>query len=283
MSGRRSGRSRPAHVAVARAATRARVVASRRALRSCPTVPSRRGAGPAATPARGDPMTAEPTAARPAIPPAILAGRVVAIARGLPAALLADVAAALHEGGVRAFEITLDSPDALAGIAALAASPLAGDDALLVGAGTVMTIHEAAAALDAGACLPGDAPHRRPPRGLGRGARGACLRGCDDAQRDRDGLERGRRRGEDLPGREPRAGLRPGGCAGPSPGSRWFRRAGSPPRTPRRSSSPAPSPWRAGGWLTGSRDPATIRERAAALVAVVASGAAASLGESAPR
>ena len=30
----------------------------------------------------------------------------------------------------------------------------------------------------------------------------------------------------------------------------------------------------AGGWLTGSRDPATIRERAAALVAAVARGAA---------
>ena len=54
-------------------------------------------------------------------------------------------------GGVRAFEITLDSPDALAGIAALTASPGAGSDALLVGAGTVMTIDEAAAALDAGA------------------------------------------------------------------------------------------------------------------------------------
>jgi len=59
-------------------------------------------------------------AERPAIPPVIRAGRLIAIARGLRAALLAHVAAALRAVGVHAFEATLDSPDGLDGIAAAA-------------------------------------------------------------------------------------------------------------------------------------------------------------------
>ncbi len=89
---------------------------------------------------------------RPAIPPAILEGRIIAIARGLPAARLVDVAAAARDGGVRAFEITLNSDGALEGIAAVARAEAAVETGgLLVGAGTVMSIAEATAALDVGA------------------------------------------------------------------------------------------------------------------------------------
>ena len=93
-----------------------------------------------------------PDAARPEVPAQIRHGRLVAIARGLPADGLVDVAAALHEGGMRVFEVTLSSPDALAGIAAVSdAQRRHGPDGLLVGAGTVLSIEEATAALDAGA------------------------------------------------------------------------------------------------------------------------------------
>ncbi len=85
---------------------------------------------------------------RPALPDAIRDGRIVAIGRNLDSARLAGIAEALLAGGVRAFEITLGSPDALAGIRAIAS---AYGDELLVGAGTVLDIEAATRALDAGA------------------------------------------------------------------------------------------------------------------------------------
>jgi len=217
-------------------------------------------------------MTVEPTEARPAIPPAILAVRVVAIARGLPAALLADVAAALHDGGVRAFEITLDSPDALAGITALAGSPLAGNDALLVGAGTVLTIDEAAAALDAGArflvmphtdvrlvawaaergvpTFPGAMTPSEIVTAWSAGAAGVKVFPAGSLG---PGFVR------EVRGPLARIPLVPtGGITADNAGA--FIAAGAVAVG-------------AGGWLTGSRDPAMIRERAAALVASVARGA----------
>ncbi len=92
------------------------------------------------------------TAGRPAIPAAIADGRVIAIARGLPTGVLAGIAAALYGAGVRAFEVTLNSPDAVAGLAAVAGSEAASrDDGLLVGAGTVLSVADAEAAVGAGA------------------------------------------------------------------------------------------------------------------------------------
>jgi 2-dehydro-3-deoxyphosphogluconate aldolase/(4S)-4-hydroxy-2-oxoglutarate aldolase len=88
------------------------------------------------------------SAARPALPGAIAEGRIVAIGRNLDPSRLEGIAEALLEGGVRAFEITLGSPDALAGIAAIASRY---GDELLVGAGTVLDIPSATRALDAGA------------------------------------------------------------------------------------------------------------------------------------
>jgi 2-dehydro-3-deoxyphosphogluconate aldolase/(4S)-4-hydroxy-2-oxoglutarate aldolase len=86
--------------------------------------------------------------ARPTLPDAILKGRIVAIGRNLDPGRLEGVAEALLAGGVRAFEITLGSPDALAGIRAITSKFGA---ELLVGAGTVLDMEAATQALDAGA------------------------------------------------------------------------------------------------------------------------------------
>lgn len=86
--------------------------------------------------------------ARSPMPGEIAGPRVVAIGRGLPGDRLARIAEGLVGGGIRAFEITLDSPDALGGIAALAAR---WGERLLVGAGTVLDAEGAARAADAGA------------------------------------------------------------------------------------------------------------------------------------
>ncbi|GIW19737.1 MAG: hypothetical protein KatS3mg065_0033 [Chloroflexota bacterium] len=86
---------------------------------------------------------------RPALPPAIVEGRVIAIARRLDPGTLPAIAEALAAKGIRAFEVTLNSPGAVESIRLLASGGLG--DRLLVGAGTVLTIEEAEAALEAGA------------------------------------------------------------------------------------------------------------------------------------
>lgn len=86
---------------------------------------------------------------RPALPAAILEGRVIAIARRLDPPTLPAIAEALAANGIRAFEVTLNSPGAIESLRLLAAGPLA--ERLLVGAGTVLSIAEAEAALEAGA------------------------------------------------------------------------------------------------------------------------------------
>ena len=88
---------------------------------------------------------------RPAIPAGLVEGGVVAIARRLTPETAPAVARALADGGVRAFEITLNEPqaDALRAIDAVARIVEGAD--LVIGAGTVLTIDEAKAAIDAGA------------------------------------------------------------------------------------------------------------------------------------
>lgn len=96
----------------------------------------------------GDPA---PGGSRPKVPDAILRSGVIAIARGLPADRLIRIGEGLVAGGVGAFEVTLNSPNALDGIAALVAR--FGPDELLVGAGTVLDRDAARAAIDAGAAF----------------------------------------------------------------------------------------------------------------------------------
>ncbi len=82
---------------------------------------------------------------RPELPPALTACRVVAIARTVDPGRLPAVAAGLAAGGLRVLEVTLDSPDALGAIERLSAA------GITVGAGTVLTVAEAADAVAAGA------------------------------------------------------------------------------------------------------------------------------------
>jgi 2-dehydro-3-deoxyphosphogluconate aldolase / (4S)-4-hydroxy-2-oxoglutarate aldolase len=92
-------------------------------------------------------VTTQP--ARPEIPAGLLAGGVVAIARRLSSEAAPVVADALAEGGVRAFEITLNEPRAVA-FRAIEAVAAGGSD-VAIGAGTVLTIEDAGLAVDAGA------------------------------------------------------------------------------------------------------------------------------------
>lgn len=85
----------------------------------------------------------------PVLPEPILAGRAIAIARGLDPALVPDIGRALIAGGIRAFEVTLNSEGALEVIGALRRR--FAPEELLVGAGTVLDLPELDAAIDAGA------------------------------------------------------------------------------------------------------------------------------------
>ena len=88
---------------------------------------------------------------RPAIPDGIVAGGVVAIGRHVPVAVAPAVAAALAEAGVRAFELTLNQPEAEALRSIEAVARVASDLGLELGAGTVLSIEAAGRAIDAGA------------------------------------------------------------------------------------------------------------------------------------
>ncbi len=57
-------------------------------------------------------MKAEAEATRPAIPAGILDSGVVAIGRRVPVSDVQEIAEALAAGGVRAFELTLNEPQA---------------------------------------------------------------------------------------------------------------------------------------------------------------------------
>lgn len=86
---------------------------------------------------------------RPAVPTGLLSGGIVAIARRLTAETAPLVGDALVEGGVLAFEITLNEPvdAALRAIESVARR----SSGLEIGAGTVLSIDAAQHTLDAGA------------------------------------------------------------------------------------------------------------------------------------
>ena len=88
---------------------------------------------------------------RPAIPGGIAQGGVVAIGRRITAAWAPAIAEALAGGGVLAFELTLNDPeaDALRAIESAAAAAPGLD--LEIGAGTVLSVEAARHAVDAGA------------------------------------------------------------------------------------------------------------------------------------
>ena len=72
----------------------------------------------------------------------------LAILRNVPKEITLDYAGAIRKGGVKVFEVALNSPDALEQIAMLRK---AYGDECLIGAGTAITVERCQAALDAGA------------------------------------------------------------------------------------------------------------------------------------
>lgn len=78
----------------------------------------------------------------------ILQTKIVAIIRGAKPDDVLQIANALQEGGVKALEITLNSPKALSVIEEIAEKT---GDSVLVGAGTVLDAESARAAISAGA------------------------------------------------------------------------------------------------------------------------------------
>ena len=88
---------------------------------------------------------------RPAIPEQISAGGVVAIGRRIAADRVAAVVDGLAGGGVRAFELTLNDPEADALRSIATAARHADGSRVAIGAGTVLSIEAGQRALDAGA------------------------------------------------------------------------------------------------------------------------------------
>jgi 2-dehydro-3-deoxyphosphogluconate aldolase / (4S)-4-hydroxy-2-oxoglutarate aldolase len=86
---------------------------------------------------------------RPSVPEAISGSRVIAIGRRLEPSAVPSIGAALASGGIRAFEVTMDSESALEAIRAL--TKRFAPDELLLGAGTVLTLAAAQEAVEAGA------------------------------------------------------------------------------------------------------------------------------------
>lgn len=78
----------------------------------------------------------------------ILQHRIVAILRGLQPGFVLPVIEALHAGGIRLVEITLNSPNAIA-LIEQARTKL--HDEIMIGAGTVINVEDASKAKDAGA------------------------------------------------------------------------------------------------------------------------------------
>ena len=72
----------------------------------------------------------------------------LAIMRGIPDEILIDYVEAIYRGGVRFFEVALNTPGALGQIARLKKHF---GDRILLGAGTAITVERARAAIDAGA------------------------------------------------------------------------------------------------------------------------------------
>jgi 2-dehydro-3-deoxyphosphogluconate aldolase / (4S)-4-hydroxy-2-oxoglutarate aldolase len=92
-------------------------------------------------------VTGPESPGRPPLPPGLADCPVIAILRRLPPPAVLPLARALHRGGIRVLELTVDSPDALSLI-----STLRGElPGLTVGAGTVLDAGSARDAISAGA------------------------------------------------------------------------------------------------------------------------------------
>jgi 2-dehydro-3-deoxyphosphogluconate aldolase/(4S)-4-hydroxy-2-oxoglutarate aldolase len=93
------------------------------------------------------------SATRPSIPTAVTDAGVLAIARRTDPASVPATCDALLEGGIRAFELTLNEPESAALEALAAAARHAEGSELVIGAGTVLSIEAGRRAIDSGAAF----------------------------------------------------------------------------------------------------------------------------------
>lgn len=209
------------------------------------------------------------TVARPAIPDGIAAGGVVAIGRRVSASAVAAVAGALAEGGVRAFELTLNEPedDALRAIEAAArAAPSLGVE---IGAGTVLSIESAARAISAGATFL-VSPHLDMDLVRWAAERGIpALPGCATPTE----ILAAWRAGAAAMKVFPASSLGPSflrECRGPFPGLPLLPTGGVTVENAPAFIAAGAIGVGMGGWLIGDAEPAGVRARASQIVVVVA-------------
>lgn len=208
------------------------------------------------------------TATRPAIPDGITAGGVVAIGRHVAAEVAPAVAAALADGGVRAFELTLNEPEAEALRAIESVARVGADLGLEIGAGTVLTIEAARRAVDAGATFL-VMPHLDTELVAWAAARGIpTLPGCATPTEALAGWRAGAAAVKLFPASSAGPGF-VRELRGPFPGIPLVPTGGVTLETAPAFIAAGAVAIGMGGWLLGDGDAAGVRERATAVVAAV--------------
>jgi 2-dehydro-3-deoxyphosphogluconate aldolase/(4S)-4-hydroxy-2-oxoglutarate aldolase len=211
---------------------------------------------------------------RPPIPAAVTVGGVMAIGRRVAAEAAPGIAEALAAGGILAFELTLNDPEADALRAIETASRAARSLGLETGAGTVLSIEAATRAIDAGATFL-VMPHLDPDLVAWAAARGIpAFPGCSTATEVLTAWRAGAAAVKVFPAsvlgpafvREMR---------GPFPAIPLLPTGGVTLETTPAFIAAGAVAVGLGGWLLGDRAPAGIRERAAAVVRSVADARAA--------
>ncbi len=194
-------------------------------------------------------------------------GRIVAILRGHAPEAVAGIVDGLVAGGITTVEVTLDSPGAHDSIAALAAR-----DDLVAGAGTVLSVAAAEAAIDAGATFL-VAPHLDPAVIRAAAARGvAMLPGALTPTEIFTAWQAGAAAVKVFPA----GGLGAGYIAavrGPLAGIPLVPTGGIDDTNAAAFLAAGALAVGVGGWLTGDADPETVQLRAGRLIAAVGGAA----------
>ena len=210
---------------------------------------------------------------RPAVPTGVTSGGVVAIGRHIAADAVPAIAEALVAGGVGAFELTLNDPEADALRSIEAAARHAPGLGLALGAGTILSIEAAGRALDAGASFL-VMPHLDPALVAWAAARGVpAFPGCATPTE----ILSAWRAGAAAVKLFPASVLGPGfirELRGPFPDIPILPTGGITVETAPAFIGAGAIAIGMGGWLLGDGGPAGVRERAAAVVAVVAAARA---------
>jgi 2-dehydro-3-deoxyphosphogluconate aldolase/(4S)-4-hydroxy-2-oxoglutarate aldolase len=205
---------------------------------------------------------------RPAIPVGITAGGVVAIGRRVDASVAPTIAQALADGGIGAFELTLNAPEdeALRAIGSVAS--VGRTLGLEIGAGTVLTIEAARRAIDAGATFL-VMPHLDPELVAWAARRGIpAIPGCATPTE----ILAAWRAGAAAVKLFPASAMGPAfvrECRGPFPDIPLLPTGGVTLQTVPTFIAAGAIAVGMGGWLLGDGDPAHVRERASSVVAAV--------------